>query len=208
MESAIGGAKVLETRCVELAKKYNVNLYLGKTLEKNKKKGTFVMNNPSYFEKMPITNMAVKNVGILSIKGKNKEIIKQLVSAIVQSKINYEMLCLNETNDEFIFSFSANIADINKISEKIKNGSICKDLDISKVDDACKIMLVGLGLSTHTRIASRVFETLLKHNINFSKVSVTEISISLVVDNQNKQKAIDVLAKEFKLWEGRIYEEC
>ena len=199
MESAVGGAKVLETRCVELAKKYNVKLYLGKTLEKNKKKGTFVMNNPSYFEEMPITNLSVKETGIISIKGKNKSVLNEVFNEIIEAKINFEMLSLSEINGEFIISFSAGIGEIIKISENLNKKPFFKDLKIEIKENACKIMLVGLGFSTHTRIAGRVFETLIENNIDFSKISVTEISISFVVDLKDKQKTIEVLASKFGL---------
>ena len=61
MELSSSGAAVLETRSVEIAKKYNVKLYIGKSLETDKRKGTYVMNDSIYIEEMPVTGISISD---------------------------------------------------------------------------------------------------------------------------------------------------
>ena len=62
-----------------------------------------------------------------------------------------------------------------------------------------KLSLVGLGISTHSGIASKVLNTLRENNIPYYMITSSEISISLTIDAQDKEKAIQVLGKAFDL---------
>ena len=199
MESAVCGAKVLDARCVELAKKYKVDLYLGKTLEKDKNKGTLVMEKSKYFEEMPITNLAVRDVCVVSVSGDiyQKESVLKLFEILVDSKINYEMVGLKEVSNKFVASFSVAMQECEKIIDDIKTK--LGNLVMVELYNGVKLTLVGLGLATHTRIAQNVFKLLLENEIGFKDISISEISISFVVENDDKQKAIELLVKNFDL---------
>lgn len=196
MESAVCGAKVLDARCVELAKKYKVNLYLGKTLEKDKNKGTFVMDKLGFFEEMPITNLAIKDVCVVSVIYENKNYTNEIFNLLVKHKINYEMIGLKEIKNKLIFTFGVALAECENILSELKNLFNRCDIETLK---GVKLTLVGLGLATHTRIAESVFDLLSKNNISFRDISISEISISMVVGVGDKEKAIDLLAKKFNL---------
>lgn len=202
MEMAVGGAKVLDARCVELAKKYNVELYLGKALESNKSKGTLVMENNTYFEEMPITSLAVKsNINILSIKTSisNKDVVPKIFDILVRNKINYEMINLCEFDEYYVFSFCANEHETYKIKQDIVHSDINKLIEIETKKDVCKVIMVGMGLATHTRIASKVFKTLSDNCLKYSFISISEISISFVVKEDLKERVIGLLAEKFNL---------
>ena len=199
MESAVNGAKVLDARCVELAKKYDVGLFLGKTLEKDKNKGTKVMNKNEYFEAMPITNLAIKDVGILTISGdlEEKKQISKILKELVDSRVNYEMVGLKEIDNEFLFSFSAIIQDYKSLAHNLKN-KLSNEVRITYYEGS-KLTLVGFGLATHTKIIENVFNILLNNNINFRDVSISEISVSFVVDIKDKEKAVKLMVENFNL---------
>ena len=199
MEMAIGGAKVLETRCVELAKKYNVNLYLGKTLEKDKTKGTYVMNKND-FEQMPVTNISVKediSMITINLEKKNENLINEIFKIIEKQNINLDMISKNCINNNVIFSFSSSKEQSEEFVNYIKLNQ--PSINVSLNDNLCKIVVVGVGMATHSGIASKVFNTLSLNNINYENITTSEISITFTTSFENKQIAIEVLAKEFDL---------
>lgn len=202
MEMAVSGAKVLEPRSVELAKKYNVSLYLGKTLEKNKNKGTFVMHKTNKFEDMAIKNLSIKDeIGAVyvSVPTNEREAISKLIKIIGESQANYEMLCQIEKEEEIVFSFAVPLTLADSLLEKIWSEKISNEIKISVSRALSKVVLVGMGMVTHPDIASRLFIVLAKNHIEIHNFSLSEISISFTIDTEDKSKTIEVVAKEFDL---------
>lgn len=197
MEMSVQGAKVLETRCIELAKKYNVPLYLGKTLETNKNKGTYVMNKTKqYFEQMIISGLSVKdNYNICTIKANSNIELKNVLNVISSSSINLEMISEFHYDNYTLFSFGSSSKDINTIIESIKSLNIyCKT-----TNNFVKLSLTGAGFSTHTQVCKKLFELLIKNNIEFQKMTMSEMSISFLINNSDKETAIQLISKEFDL---------
>lgn len=188
MEMSLSGAKVLETRCVELAKKFSVPLFLGKTLEENKSLGSYITHK-DYFEKMPIKNLSVKDdICQFEIDKKNH---KEMFEIIKKHNLNLEMTFL--TNNKFCFICpKAEMQNVKKELKKLK--ILCK----TRVKIA-KITLVGLGMATHTNICANMFKTVESQNINILNTVVTEISISIIIDKKDKEKAVNILATLFGL---------
>ena len=95
MELSSTGAGILETRSVELAKKYNVKLYVGKSLESNKRKGTYVMNDSIYIEEMPVTGISISDdCSIYSLRGMENDgvAITKLFQLLADLHINVDMV--------------------------------------------------------------------------------------------------------------------
>ena len=89
----------------------------------------------------------------------------------------------------------------------VKNGRISSAIyehngektEIETKKDVCKVIMVGMGLATHTRIASKVFKTLSDNCIKYSFISISEISISFVVKEEFKERVVGLLAEKFNL---------
>lgn len=200
MELAVNGAKVLDARCIEIAKKYGVPLYLGKSCEKGDKKGTFIMERKlDYFEKVPIKSIALKsNISLIKIKIIDYEKIGDIMSAIRISAINLENIHDYKIDNNLEISF---ICPNDKIKEMI---TILNDFGILKDDVSVvvvyKVTLVGIGLSTHSGIGETLVLKLISNNIEFFNLSVNEIAITFLVNSQDSANlSINILKEEFKL---------
>lgn len=198
MQMSICGAKVLETRCVELAKKYRVPLYLGKSLETNKNKGTYIMNKDDlYFEQVQINGISLReDFSICTIKTKDKSAIVKIIDLISDSTLNLGYVSENSFGDSTIFSFGSSNSSINEVAKDIAK---IKNVSMELTEKQTKVSLVGIGLSTHTGISKTLFETLMENDINFGKITTSELSISFTIDNKDKQKTIEILSKKFDL---------
>lgn len=200
MQMACLGSGVLETRSVELASKYQVPLYLGKALEE-KKKGTWIMENTKQLEDMPITGISVKDdYAIMRINHIENDgvFLGQLFKMIANLNINLDTIS-QQLDDEgkANFSFYCTEEQSRIIMENMDK--VLEKYPITRMLGFIKLSLVGLGISTHSGIASKVLNTLRENEIPYYMITSSEISISLTIDAQDKEKAIEVLGKAFDL---------
>ncbi|MCF7926690.1 MAG: aspartate kinase [Candidatus Izimaplasma sp.] len=202
MEMSALGTSVLETRSVELAKKYNVKLYLAASLSQEGS-GTYIMNKEYLFEEKPITGISVTdNVVMITLEGESHMLknLSNLFKKVSEENINLDMISQNtDKENNLVLSFSIDYDDLTIFNQLIKNTETLDEFMIESKTDLIKISLVGVGMASHFGIASRVFSTLSKANISYYHVSTSEISISCTVDKVSKEKAIEKLAKEFDL---------
>ncbi len=190
MEMAVSGAKVLETRCVELAKKFDVPLFLGKTLGENKELGSFILHK-DYLEKMPIKNISVRDEQVkFEILNKTDNLSK-VFELIQNMNLNLEMFNIFNNKISFICPKSE---FKNAKKEFEKRQIFCKTMQ-----NLAKITLVGLGMATHTNICNTLTKALKTQNIKFYALVVTEISISFLINKKDKEKAVSYLAQLFGL---------
>lgn len=196
MELAVNGAKIFEPRSVELAKKYNVELHIGKALTNLQTEGTKVMQQNNINEEMCFTGVAVKeNINIVKIKTKSEntpELIKCLSNGIFNLEFfNYKnengiselsVALSNELLNPFIFSL-----------EKIKPKETIVE------NNLIKITLVGSGIATHKNLITKLFSILLKDKIEITNLILSEISISFTSKQCHKEQIIKLLSENFEL---------
>lgn len=201
MQMACLGAGVLETRSVELASKYGVRLYLGRALEENLDKGTYIMEKTKHLEDMPITGISIKeDYAIMRVNDlpNDGKFLNSLFAMISQLDINLDTISQQLTHDGKVnFAFYCN---------KQQSDVILKNIDklhsrypISHLLGFVKLSIVGVGISTHSGIAAKVLTTLSDHNIRYYQITSSEISISLTIEEKDKLKAVEVLGKAFDL---------
>lgn len=201
MQMACLGSGVLETRSVELASKYHVKLFLGKALEKDKRKGTYIMETIKNLEDMPITGISIKDdyaimrVNELPNDGK---FLGELFAMIAKLDINLDTISQQLTHDGKVnFSFYCNKQQSDTILEHLDE--LHSKYPISRLLGFVKLSVVGVGISTHSGIAAKVLNTLSAHDIRYYMITSSEISISLTIEEKDKQKAIQVLGEAFDL---------
>lgn len=201
MQMACLGSGVLETRSVELASKYHVKLFLGKALEKDKRKGTYIMETIKNLEDMPITGISIKDdyaimrVNELPNDGK---FLGELFAMIAKLDINLDTISQQLTHDGKVnFSFYCNKQQSDTILEHLDE--LHSKYPISRLLGFVKLSVVGVGISTHSGIAAKVLNTLSAHGIRYYMITSSEISISLTIVEKDKQKAIQVLGEAFDL---------
>lgn len=201
MQMACLGAGVLETRSVELASKYQVRLFLGKALEKDKGKGTYIMEKTKNLEDMPITGISIKeDYAIMRVNELPNDgvFLGDLFTMIAKLDINLDTISQQLTHDGKVnFSFYCNKHQSDVILEHIND--LHSKYPISRLLGFVKLSIVGVGISTHSGIAAKVLNTLSKHDIRYYMITSSEISISLTIEEKDKQKAIQVLGEAFDL---------
>ena len=191
MELSVGGAKVLETRSVELAKIYNVDLYLGKSLECDKTKGTYIMNKKN-FEDVVVSGVAVKeDMVALSLKTENLEKITSVVEFLRNKNIDFLSVLKSEEN--FVLNFAFPKTFLSEFESKYNMA------EFEKNNNLAKITVVGTGLATHSAVVIDMLNELSKNNIPYLDMSMSEISASFLICETLTNKTVNILARLFNL---------
>lgn len=203
MEMASLGAGVVETRSIELAKKYNVPLYIAKSLSK-KGTGTYIMNETYLFEEKPITGISVTdNVAMVTLEGvsNNLHVVSNVFNLLSSESINLDMISQSiDKENNLMISFSIDDEDVSLFNNLVnENKNIFNNVKTEVAQGLIKLSLVGVGMASNFGVAAKVFDTLAKASVPFYHISTSEISISCTVSNDDKNKAVENLAKAFHL---------
>jgi len=210
MEMASLGAKVLQIRSVEFAKKYNVPIHVRSSF--SEKSGTFVTKEDERMEKLLVSGVTYnKNEARLTVvRVPDKPgIASRIFTPISEANIVVDMIIQNSSADGHTdMTFTVPKADfkkalklVKKAAEEIKAQEVLADENIAKVS------IVGAGMRSHAGVASMMFTALAKENINIMMISTSEIKISCVVDAKYGELAARVLHQAFGLEKGEIRKE-
>ncbi len=201
MQMACLGSGVLETRSVELASKYKVKLFLGKSLEEDRSKGTYIMEQTKHIEDMPITGISIKDdYAIMRINNLPNDgiFLGKLFDMIAHLNINLDTISQQMSdNGDVHFTFYCNEQQSQLILENMKE--LHSQYEIKRMLGFVKLSIVGVGISTHSGIAAKVLSTLNAHNIKYYQITSSEISISLTIAKEDREKAVHELAAAFDL---------
>ncbi len=202
LEMASLGAKVLHSRSVELAKKFGVKIHvLSSFIDVH---GTIVTEEVECMEELLVSGVTANakeaKITVMDIPDK-PGMAGRLFSALADANINVDMIVQSETrgktND---ISFTVDKTDLQKAIAVTKEsvgtigaGSVIYDQDIAKVS------IVGVGMKSHSGVASLMFKALAVHNINIEMISTSEIKISCIIRISAMEEAVRVLHKAFEL---------
>lgn len=201
MEMSALGAGVLETRSVEIAKNYNIPIYIGRTL--SNVKGTWIMSRTELLEKKAVTGVALdRNMMHVTISHPlpDNRLLTALFDQLESGSVNVDMISQIINIEGLQMSFTikdTDLGQINGILERLSNEF--KALDYKINDSYVKISLIGSGMRDMSGVASRAFITLIENDIPFYQTTTSEISISSVIDEENGDKAVSVLYEAFDI---------
>ena len=207
LELASLGAKVLQTRSVEFAKKYDVPVVVRSSF--NDHTGTLVVKEDRDMEKVAVSGVAYdKNqskITVTSVPDK-PGVAAKLFQAIAGAHIVVDMIVQNISSDgkETDISFTVPKSDNRKalkITEEIVSELGAQDVKLR--DDIAKISVVGVGMRTHSGVAAKMFGTLAQHRINIMMISTSEIKVSCIIDSKYTELAVRVLHDAFDLGENK-----
>jgi aspartate kinase len=202
LEMASLGAKVLEIRSVEFAKKFNVPLHVRSTF--TNERGTMVIAESKDMEKVLVSGVAFnKNEARITVsKVPDRPGIASLIfRPLVDAGIVVDMIVQN-TSEEGItdLTFTVTKQDFYE-AMKLLSG-VAKDIGAQKVlgdENIAKVSIVGVGMRTHAGVAQKMFETLANENINIMMISTSEIKVSCVIEEKYTELAVRVLHEAFGL---------
>ncbi len=203
LELASLGAKVLQTRSVEFAKKYDVALVVRSSFNDNP--GTLVVKEDADMENVVVSGVAYdKNQSKITVTGVPDKpgVAAKLFEAIAAANIVVDMIVQNISSDakETDISFTVPKSDSRKalkITEEIVSELGARDVKMR--DDIAKISIVGVGMRTHSGVAAKMFGTLAQHRINIMMISTSEIKVSCIIDSKYTELAVRVLHDAFNL---------
>ena len=202
LEMASLGAKVLQARSVEFAKKYNVPVRVLSSF--TDAPGTLVTMEDESMEKVVVSGVAYdKNQAKITLSGVDDRpgVAAKLFVGIAASKINVDMIIQNIGKDgKTDISFTVPKTELKKEFAKIKAAAEAVGcLDVTVNEEIAKVSIIGVGMRTHTGVASRMFEALAKEGINIMMISTSEIKISCVVELKYTELAVRALHDAFGL---------
>jgi aspartate kinase len=202
LELASLGAKVLQARSVELAKKYNVPLMVRSSFNENP--GTLVTREEREMEDVVVSGIAYnKNEAKVSIIGipDRPGVAKRVFRTLADANILVDMIIQNIGKDGLAdLTFTVSKEDLPKadnIMETLKGELGIEEIQLD--ENIVKVAIVGVGMRSHTGIAARMFETLADAGINIEMISTSEIKVSCIIKSKHFETALRELHKTFEL---------
>jgi len=211
LEMASLGAKVLQTRSVEFAKKYEVPVMVRSSF--NDAEGTLVCKEDREMEKVVVSGITYnKNeakISVLRVPDR-PGIAAKLFRPLTESGMNIDMIVQNISHDAHTdLTFTVSKEDFKRALKLVQEtaGQI-EARDVIGDPNIAKVSIVGAGMRSHAGVASRMFEVMSKEGINIQMISTSEIKISIVIDVKYTELAVRVLHEAFGLGKGEIMEEA
>ena len=204
LELASQGAKVLQTRSVELAMRKNTKLSVRSSL-KPKKIGTIITDEKSVLEKNTVSGIAyTKDEAKITLSRvlDKPGVSSKIFGPLAKGNINVDMILQNISQDgKFAnLSFTLPREDLEKALKILKKEK--SKIGYKKIissNNISKISVVGVGMRSHAGVAQTLFDTLGKNKINIQVITTSEIKISILIDEEHTDLAVQKLHQAFKL---------
>jgi len=202
LELAGQGAKVMQTRAVEFANKYEVPVRVLSSF--NDGKGTLISLKEDSMENALVSGIASqKNQvkftlhGVGDIPGTAFKILGPISDAEVEVDVIVQNVSVDGKTD-FTFTVSSEDQEtVNKVIQEMKDNVQYRELIVNS--DIAKVSIVGVGMRSQAGVASRAFKALSENDVNIQIICTSEIKITMVVDESLVEKAVEVLHEEFEL---------
>ncbi len=207
LELASLGAKVLQTRSVELAMRYKVRLRVLSSFEDNDDNaGTLVCAEEDIMESNAVAGVAFSRdeakMTLLSVADR-PGIAAAIFGPLADAAVNVDMIVQNISEDgrtDMTFSLPVNqIARAEKAVAEAKASGEINFAELLTDADVAKISVVGIGMRSHAGVASQMFKALRDEGINIKVITTSEIKISVLIDRKYMELAVQALHSTFGL---------
>ncbi|OQX63598.1 MAG: aspartate kinase [Desulfococcus sp. 4484_241] len=202
MEMASLGAKVLQIRSVEFAKKYNVPVHVRSSF--SDEEGTMVLSENTGMEELVIS-------GVTCSKGEARITFKKvpdtpgvasrIFKPIADARILVDMIIQNtRAGGQTDLTFTVSKNDYEKaLAISRETGKEIGAQEVNGADNLAKVSIIGVGMKNHSGVASTMFSALAAEGINILMISTSEIRISCIVEEKYAELAVRVLHSAFGL---------
>ncbi|MDR1122875.1 MAG: aspartate kinase [Endomicrobium sp.] len=206
LEMAGSGAQVLQSRSVEVAKKFGLEIHTRSTFSKNC--GT-IITSEERIRRKKMEELLVSGITFDKNQAKftiidlpdTPGIAAKIFSSLAKVAINVDMIIQSAAvNKKSNISFTVSREETKKTQIELdKIVSEFKDSQVACDEHVAKISVVGIGVKSNVGVAGKMFEIFHKKEINIKMISTSEIKISCIVDEMDMVKAVEELHKEFGL---------
>ncbi|MCS7063034.1 MAG: aspartate kinase [Methylacidiphilales bacterium] len=202
LELAALGAKVMQARSVEFAKKFGVVFEVRSSF--SEEEGTIVRSETKDMENVVVRGVSLdKNqakVTLLAVPDR-PGIAAKIFSALAEAQINVDMIVQNvSAAGATDITFTVSKDDLGRAQKVIE--PLSKQIGASEViakDGVCKLSVVGIGMKSHCGVAATMFKALSEAQVNVQMISTSEIKISVIIDAESGPKALEVVHQAFGL---------
>jgi aspartate kinase len=211
LEMASLGAKVLQIRSVEFAKKYDVPLHVRSSFNDNP--GTIVCKEDKEMEKVVVSGVTynkneakIEVMRLPDIPG----VAAKLFKPIADANIVVDMIIQTSSTEKGCadVAFTVPKSDFAKTLQIVKEtNQEFGGKEVKFNEDIAKISIVGVGMRSHSSVATQMFSALAKEGINIHMISTSEIKISCIIDSKYTELAVRALHDAFELDKPIIAEE-
>jgi len=202
LEFASLGAKVLQTRSVELAMRFNMPIHLRSSFKNVL--GTMVSGEDSGMERAEITGVAYnRDEAKVTIKGIPDQpgIAAHIFGPVAEAGINVDVIVQNVSDQGFTDmtftvprnDYAATMALLQDLCAELKADLVIGDNTVAKVS------IIGVGMRSHTGVAGKMFDVLAKENINIQMITTSEIKVTVVLAEKYVELAVRALHHAFDL---------
>jgi aspartate kinase len=202
LEMARAGAKVLQPRSVELAKKYNVPVYVKSSF--TDEGGTLVTREDKDMEKEVVAGVTYDRdqakITVVHVPDR-PGVAARLIKPLSEHNILVDMIIQNASiqgHTDLTFTVSRkDVREAKRIISEVVQEVGAEKLEVD--DNVAKVSIIGVGMISHSGVAAKMFETLAREGINIMMISTSEIKISCVVEAKYTELAVTVLHDAFGL---------
>jgi len=202
LEMASLGAKVLQTRSVEFAKKHDVKIHVRSSF--THEEGTYVVQEESEMEKVLVTSVTynkdeakVSLCGVPDVPG----VAARIFTPLAKKNIVVDVIIQNISKDGYTdLTFTVPKSEIRDALEIIQ--PVADELGLREIvtdEDVSKVSIIGVGMKTHAGVAAKMFRTLSDEGINIQMINTSEIKISCVIREKYTELAVRALHDAFDL---------
>ncbi|MCK5162491.1 MAG: aspartate kinase [Desulfobacula sp.] len=202
LEMAILGAKVLQIRSVEFAKKYNVPIHVRSSF--NEEEGTMVVNESSDMESVIVSGITLDmNEARITLKRVPDQpgVSAKIFTPLAKAEISVDMIIQNtRSHGETDLTFTVTKDDFERAKEISQK--VAREIgapEILTAEEIAKVSVIGLGMKSHSGVAATMFQALASENINIRLISTSEIRISCIILAKYAELAVRTLHSAFGL---------
>jgi len=211
LEMASLGSKVLQIRSVEFAKKYNVPIHVRSSFNDNP--GTIVCKEEKEMERVVVSGVTynkneakIEVMGLPDIPG----VAAKLFKPIADANIVVDMIIQTSSTEKGCadVAFTVLKTDFAKTLRIVKE--TMKEFggkEVKSNEDIAKVSIIGVGMRSHSNVATQMFSALAKEGVNIQMISTSEIKISCIIDSKYTELAVRALHDAFELDKPTLTEE-
>ncbi|MEM6277062.1 MAG: aspartate kinase [Pseudomonadota bacterium] len=207
LELASLGAKVLQTRSVELAMRYKVKLRVLSSFEEmSDEAGTLVCDEEEIMEQNAVAGVAYSRdeakMTLISVADR-PGIAAAIFGPLAEAGVNVDMIVQNIAEEgRTDMTFSCPIDQVARAEKAMAGAKAAGDInfhDLVADKDVAKVSIVGIGMRSHAGVASKMFSTLRDEGINIKVITTSEIKVSVLIDRKYMELAVQSLHDAFEL---------
>ncbi|MBF9023364.1 aspartate kinase [Rhodobacterales bacterium FZCC0069] len=207
LELASLGAKVLQTRSVELAMRYKVRLRVLSSFEEmDDSAGTLVCDEEEIVESKAVAGVAYSRdeakMTLTEVEDR-PGIAAAIFGPLAEAAVNVDMIVQNISEEgKTDMTFSLPIDQVKRAEKALEEAKSRNEIGFSELltdSDVCKVSIVGIGMRSHAGVAAKMFATLRDEGINIKVITTSEIKVSVLVDRKYLELAVQALHDAFDL---------